>query len=74
MNGVDQEMINPEFFMNLGPLSVQAEYIASRVNGVTQFSTQLTPAAVKIPTTTFYSQTAYIQAMYFPHGRESPYG
>ncbi len=74
LQGIDQEMINPEFFMNIGPLSIQAEYIYSRVNGVTAFSTQLTPAAVKIPSTTFNSQTAYIQALYFLTGEHRPYG
>jgi phosphate-selective porin OprO and OprP len=74
LNGIDQEMINPELFINIGPLSIQSEYIYSRVNGVTAFSTQLTPAAVKIPSTTFNSQTAYIQALYFLTGENRPYG
>jgi phosphate-selective porin OprO/OprP len=74
LNGIDQEMINPEFFMNYGPLSVQAEYIGSRVNGVTSYSTQVQPGANKIPSTTFYSQTAYIQALYFLTGESRAYG
>ena len=74
--GLDQEIINPEFFMNLGPLSVQAEYIASRVNGVTKYATQLTGlgSPVAIPSRTFHSQSAYVQALYFLTGEYRPYG
>jgi len=73
--GTDQAIINPEFFMNLGPLSIQSEYIASQVSGVTSYTTQLTGStAAKIPSTTFYSQTAYIQALYFLTGEHRPYG
>jgi phosphate-selective porin OprO/OprP len=73
--GVDQEIINPEFFMNLGPLSVQAEYLGSRVNGVTGFIAPTTGGAtVPVPSRTFFSQAAYIQAMYFLTGEHRPYG
>lgn len=72
--GASQVIINPEFFMNLGPLSVQAEYIASQVNGVTSFVTQLTGSTpVKVSARDFRSQTAYVQAMYFLTGESRPY-
>lgn len=70
----DQQIIQPELFINLGPWSFQAEYIASRVVGVTKFNTQLTPAPVAIPSTSFFSQSAYVQALYFLTGESRPYG
>lgn len=73
--GTSQAIINPEFFMNLGPLSVQAEYVASRVNGVTAYLTQLTGSTpVPVSSRTFNSQTVYVQALYFLTGEHRPYG
>jgi phosphate-selective porin OprO/OprP len=73
--GISQSIVNPEFFMNLGPLSIQAEYIGSWVNGVTSYITQLTGGtAVPVTSRTFFSQTAYVQAMYFLTGEHRPYG
>jgi phosphate-selective porin OprO/OprP len=74
LTGQDQAIVNPEFFMNIGSLSIQSEYIASQVNGVTNFATQLTPKSVNVPSRSFYSQSAYIQAMYFLTGEYRPYG
>jgi phosphate-selective porin OprO/OprP len=74
LQGDDQEMIQPELFINLGPLSMQAEYLASRVTGVTRFNTQLTPTPVAIPSTNFFSQAAYVQVLYFLTGESRPYG
>ncbi|MSQ93016.1 MAG: hypothetical protein EXR98_00500 [Gemmataceae bacterium] len=72
--GDSQAIINPEFFMNLGPLSVQAEYIASRVTGVTSYITQLTGSTpVPVSSRSFASQTAYVQALYFLTGEHRPY-
>ena len=73
--GTSQYMINPEFFMNLGPLSIQAEYIYSQVAGVSSYTTQVTGGTpVKIAERNFRSQTAYIQALYFLTGESRPYG
>lgn len=74
LQGQDQQIIHPELFVNLGPWSIQAEYIASRVAGVTRYNTQLTPTPVNIPSTTFYSQSAYVQFLYFLTGETRPYG
>jgi phosphate-selective porin OprO/OprP len=73
LTGHDQQIINPELFMNIGSLSIQSEYIASQVNDVTSYATQLTPTAVKVSPRTFRSQSAYIQAMYFLTGEFRPY-
>lgn len=67
-------ILNPEFFMNFGPLSIQAEYISSWANDVSAFSTQLSSTKTPINQATFFSQTAYIQAMYFLTGEHRPYG
>jgi phosphate-selective porin OprO/OprP len=73
--GDSQAIVNPELFINLGPLSIQSEYVSSWVNGVTSFRSQVTgPTAVGVPSRTFHSQTAYIQAMYFLTGEHRPYG
>lgn len=73
--GDNQTIINPELFINLGPLSIQAEYISSWVGGVSSYRSQVTGAAtVPIARQNFHSQTAYIQAMYFLTGEHRPYG
>ncbi|HZZ77039.1 MAG TPA: porin [Gemmataceae bacterium] len=73
--GDSQAIVNPEFFMNMGPLSIQSEYIFSQVNGVTSYNTNMT-GGVPVPVSSrpFQSQTAYIQAMYFLTGENRPYG
>ncbi|MBM3997076.1 MAG: hypothetical protein FJ303_23435 [Planctomycetes bacterium] len=72
--GDSQSIINPELFINLGPWSIQSEYVGSQVNGVTSFITQLTgPTAAKIPARSFYSHAAYVQLMYFLTGESRPY-
>lgn len=72
--GEQQWNVNPEFFMNLGPLSVQAEYIASRVTGVTSFISRTNPVATPVSRRSYDSQTAYVQALYFLTGEHRPYG
>src|SRR5205823_6383553 len=73
LTGIDQEIINPEVFINMGPLSIQGEYLGSRVTGVTKYSTQVVSNVVT-PAKNFLSQTAYVQAMYFLTGESRPYG
>lgn len=73
LTGNDQEIINPELFINIGSLSIQSEFIASQVNGVTSYATQLTPTAIKVAPRTFSSRSAYIQAMYFLTGEYRPF-
>jgi phosphate-selective porin OprO/OprP len=73
LTGEDQTIINPEFFINIGPLSIQSEFIASQVNDVTSFATQLTPTAIKVSPRTFSSRSAYVQAMYFLTGEHRPF-
>jgi phosphate-selective porin OprO/OprP len=73
--GDSQSIVNPEFFMNVGPWSFQSEYIFSQVYGVTSYNTQLTGGVpVAVSSRTFQSQTAYVQAMYFLTGENRPYG
>ncbi len=67
-----QSIVNPEFFMNLGPLSIQAEYQATWVNDVTELTTQLQPKTA-VSNRSFFGQGAYVQAMYFLTGEHRPY-
>ena len=69
----DQVIVNPEFFMNCGPLSIQAEYIANFANEVNGFRTQIQPATATTGID-YFSQSAYVQAMYFLTGEHRPYG
>ncbi len=71
--GKDQQIIQPELFVNMGPLSVQAEYLGSRVSGVTRYSNQVVEK-VTIASTNYVSHAAYVQAMYFLTGEHRPYG
>lgn len=68
-----QTILNPEFFMNLGPLSIQAEYIASFADNIRSFSTQLQPTTAGGDRSHF-SQAAYVQTLYFLTGEHRPYG
>lgn len=73
--GHDQTMFCPEFFMNYGPLSVQAEYYGNYMDGVYAFNTQgqgftNVVGAPKV----YYSQSAYVQVLYFLTGEHRPYG
>jgi len=73
--GNEQLIVVPEFFMNLGPLSVQAEYFYNQVAEVRAFQTQ--PQGRVIipgPTRTFASHGYYVQALYFLTGEHRPYG
>lgn len=74
INGHNQTMALPEFYMNLGSLSIQAEYLANHLEDVTAFTTQSQGLVkVKGPPKTFFSQGCYIQALYFLTGESRPY-
>ncbi len=70
-NGNTQSIVNPEFFMNIGSLSIQAEYQACWVQDVTSVNT---PTGTKtVPRQTFFGQSYYVQAVYFLTGERRPY-
>lgn len=73
-NGHHQILAVPEFFMNLGPWSIQAEYLANHLDDITLFQTQ-TQGIVRLrgDSTSFFSQAAYVQVMYFLTGENRPY-
>jgi phosphate-selective porin OprO/OprP len=74
INGHRQFMAAPEFFMNLGPLSMQADYLANHLSEVKSFQTQSQGlVAVQGNPRTYFSQGAYIQVMYFLTGEHRPY-
>ncbi len=72
--GHNQVIAVPEFFMNLGSLSVQAEYLAHHMDDITSFTTQ-TQGTVNVhgPSKSFFSQGAYVEVMYFLTGEYRPY-
>lgn len=60
--------------MNLGPLSIQAEYLANFLDNVTGFTTQAQGnVALGGATTTYFSHGYYVQALYFLTGEHRPY-
>src|SRR5262249_50622755 len=74
VNGHNQAMIDPEFFMNIGPLSIQAEYLANHMTDVSGFQTQPQGTVlIKGPHRSYFSQGAYVQALYFLTGENRPY-
>lgn len=75
VRGENQVILVPELFVNLGPLSFQAEFIANSLNHVTGFQTQSQGVvALGNDTTTYFSHAFYIQALYFLTGEHRPYG
>lgn len=74
LNGHDQFIAVPEFFMNLGPWSVQAEYLAHHMQNISSFATQSQGAVtVKGPHLDYFSQGAYVELMYFLTGENRPF-
>lgn len=73
ISGHDQVIVVPEFFMNLGPLSIQAEYLANHLNDVSAFQTQSQGAVALKSPKGFFSQSFYVQALYFLTGEHRPY-
>lgn len=75
LNGHHQIWGVPEFFMNLGPFSFQAEYLANYLDSITMFQTQPQGTVmVKGAPKSFFSQGAYVELMYFLTGENRPYG
>lgn len=74
INGHHEFMAVPEFFMNLGPLSFQAEYLYNHLDDISSFTTQPQGVVNVIgPRKTYSSQTAYCEVMYFLTGEHRPY-
>lgn len=74
LNGHHQAMAAPEFFMNVGGLSIQAEYLANHMDNITSFQTQSQGLVlVKGASRGYFSQGAYIQVLYFLTGEHRPY-
>lgn len=75
IRGENQVILMPELFVNLGPLSFQAEFLANFLDHVTGFQTQSQGAvALGNDTTTYFSHGFYVQALYFLTGEHRPYG
>jgi phosphate-selective porin OprO/OprP len=74
LNGHDQLIAIPEFFMNLGPVSIQAEYLAHHMDDIASFTTQPQgTVTVKGHPKAFFSQGAYVEVMYFLTGENRPF-
>jgi phosphate-selective porin OprO/OprP len=74
LNSHHQFLAVPEFFMNLGPLSIQAEYLANHLDDISSFATQAQgTVAVKGSPKNFFSQGAYVEVMYFLTGEYRPF-
>lgn len=74
IQGHHQMMAVPEFFMNIGSLSIQAEYLAHYIDDITSFTTQ-TQGLVHVAggRKSFFSESAYVQLLYFLTGEYRPY-
>ena len=72
--GHHQTLFQPEFFMNLGPLSIMSEYTFNYLDQISAFQTQ-SQGMVNVPgaNKAYVSQAWYIQAMYFLTGEYRPY-
>jgi phosphate-selective porin OprO/OprP len=72
--GHHQTLFQPEFFMNLGSLSIMSEYTFNYLDHIWAYQTQ-SQGMVGVPTgdKTYVSQAWYVQAMYFLTGEYRPY-
>ncbi len=72
--GHHQTLFMPEFFMNLGSLSIMSEYTFNYLDHISQFTTQ-PQGTVTVPgaNKSYVSQAWYIQAMYFLTGEHRPF-
>jgi phosphate-selective porin OprO and OprP len=68
-----QGIINPEFLLNIGPFSLQAEYNGTLVQDVTNIIQTPTQTNVPVDHKSFYSQGGYVEALYFLTGEYRPY-
>lgn len=73
VDGDNQVILNPEFYMNLGPFSIQAEYNPVWVNGVNRIIQTPTQKDVKISKRQYFAQGAYVEALYFLTGENRQY-
>lgn len=75
--GENEMILEPELFINIGPLSIQAEYLTNFLDSITGFTTQ-SQGTVATPQPgaerTYFSHGGYLQAMYFLTGEHRPYG
>jgi phosphate-selective porin OprO/OprP len=67
LGGSSQVVVVPEFAMNYGPFTIQAEYMASWITDTTNPAT-----STKNLGTTYY-QDAYVEALLFLTGEHRPY-
>jgi phosphate-selective porin OprO/OprP len=73
IEGHHQMIFVPELFVCLGPWSFQAEYLANFLDDVSGFTTQ-SQGTVELPAGRHYfSQSAYVEALYFLTGENRPY-
>ncbi|MBM4067339.1 MAG: hypothetical protein FJ271_00120 [Planctomycetes bacterium] len=73
MAGANQAMVVPEFYMNLGPFSIQAEYNPVWVNQVTRIIRTPTQNEVPVNIRQYFAQGAYVEALYFLTGENRNY-
>src|SRR5262249_19754657 len=74
IQGHNQLIVQPEFFLNLGPFSMQSEYTFNHLDQISAFATQ-TQGTVNVPggRKSYFSETAYVQMLYFLTGETRPY-
>src|SRR5262249_278913 len=73
LNGHNQFIAVPEFFMNLGSMTIQAEYLVHHMDDIRSFATQSQGTVTGISPKSFFSQGAYVEVMYFLTGEYRPY-
>lgn len=73
MDAANQVMLCPEFYMNLGPFSIQAEYNPVWVNQVTRIIQTPTQTNVPVNIRQYFAQGTYVEALYFLTGENRQY-
>lgn len=73
MDAANQVMVVPEFYMNLGPFSIQAEYNPVWVNQVTRIISTPTQKDVPVNVRQYFAQGTYVEALYFLTGENRQY-
>ena len=73
VRGEDETVLNPELVANLGPFTLQSEYIATWTGGVNEILATPIQRDVPVASRTYFAQGAYVEALYFLTGEHRLY-
>jgi phosphate-selective porin OprO/OprP len=74
VHGKNEAIFNPELVAQVGPFLIQSEYIGTYMSGVDRITrTPLGTENIKISPRSYFTQGAYVEALYFLTGESRDY-